>query len=137
MLVGVYSADEFSKDALLAVEIFDLQEGRFVSTNRKVSDFNVDFIDATEWFGEVDCEPDTEGELEKLDDACGGHVGYSRPMVLEVTLASRAKSAASEGMSAAKVTDQSGLVVGSPSRSIEATLAAMMRIPPVPKSEVL
>ena len=67
----------------------------------------------------------------------GVMVGYSRPMSLEVTLESREKSAAMEGMSAAKVTDQSGLVVGSPSRSMEATLATMMRIPPVPKSDVL
>ena len=58
-LVGVYSADEFSEDAALAVKVFDLHEGRFVSTNRKVSDFSVDFIDATEGFGEVDGEPDT------------------------------------------------------------------------------
>ena len=50
-LVGVYSADEFSKDALLAVEIFDLQESRFGSTNRKASDFSLDFIDAAKGFG--------------------------------------------------------------------------------------
>jgi len=75
MLVGVYSADEFSKDALLAVKVFDLQESRFVSTNRKVSDFSLDFIDAAKGFGEVYGKPDTESELEKLDDACGSHVG--------------------------------------------------------------
>lgn len=60
-LVGVYSADEFSEDALFFDKIFDLQELRLTSTNRKVSDFSVDFIDAAKGFGEVDGEPYTEG----------------------------------------------------------------------------
>jgi len=62
-LVGVYSADEFSEDALFFDKVFDLQELRLTSTNRKVNDFSVDFIDATKGLGEVDGEPDTEGEL--------------------------------------------------------------------------
>jgi len=62
-LVGVYSADEFSEDALFFDKVFDLQELRLTSTNRKVNDFSVDFIDAAEGLGEVDGEPDTEGEL--------------------------------------------------------------------------